>query len=172
MNGESILDAMNYLDDDLITATAKIRQRKKRPYLYVMAAAAACLCLLLIPQNEKSFAPTEAQDNAYSGLTDRYYGDTKAEAPAENAPEVPAAGTANSGSVIAVTVCITELHDNAFVGSIPTDADGSIRGNEEIIIQCEPAVLAHIKVGDMLRIQYQTGEPNTLLEYQIVTDHE
>ena len=171
MNGESILDAMNYLDDDLITATAKIRDRKKKSCLFVLAAAAACLCLLLIPQNEKSFAPTEA-DNAYSGLTDRYYGDTKAEAPAENAPEVPAAGTANSASVIAVTVCITELCDNAFVGSIPTDADGSIRGNEEIIIQCDAAVLSNIKVGDTLRIQYRTGEHNTLLEYQIVTDHE
>ena len=170
MNGESILDAMNYLDDDLIAATAKIRQRKKRPYLYVMAAAAACLCLLLIPQNEKSFAPTEA-DNAFSGLTDRYYGDTKAEAPAET-PEIPAGGTANSASVIAVTVCITELRDNAFVGNIPTDADGSIRGNEEIIIQCDAAVLANIKVGDMLRIQYRTGNPNTLLEYQLITDHE
>lgn len=171
MNGESILDAMNYLDDDLIAATAKIRQRKKRPYLYVMAAAAACLCLLLIPQNEKSFAPTEA-DNAFSGLTDRYYGDTKAEAPAENAPEVPAAGTANSASVIAVTVCVTELRDDAFVGSVTTDADGSVRGNEEIIIQCDAAVLAHIKVGDTLRIQYRKGERNTLLEYQLVTDHE
>ena len=144
----------------------------KRVLMTVLAAAAACLCLLLIPQNEKSFAPTEAQDNAYSGLTDRYYGDTKAEAPAENAPEVPAAGTANSASVIAVTVCITELRDNAFVGSIPTDADGSIRGNEEIIIQCDAAVLSNIKVGDTLRIQYRTGEHNTLLEYQLVTDHE
>ena len=85
MNGESILDAMNYLDDDLITATAKIRDRKKKSCLFVLAAAAACLCLLLIPQNEKSFAPTEA-DNAFSGLTDRYYGATKAEAPAVNAP--------------------------------------------------------------------------------------
>ena len=167
MNGEAILDAMNYLDDDLITATAKIRVRKKKSYLFVLAAAAACLCLLLIPQNEKSFAPTESVDNAYSGLTDRYYGDTKAET-----PEISAGGTANSASVIAVTVCITELRDDAFVGSIPTDADGSIRGNEEIIIQCDAAVLAHIKVGDMLRIQYQTGDPNTLLEYQLVTDYE
>ena len=171
MNGESVLDAMNYLDDDLITATAKIRVRKKKSYLFVLAAAAACLCLLLIPQNEKSFAPMESADNAYSGLTDRYYGDTKAEAPAETL-EIPAGGTANSASVIAVTVCITELRDDAFVGKIPTDADGSIRGNEEIIIQCEPAVLAHIKVGDMLRIQYRTGNPNTLLEYQLITDPE
>ena len=83
---------------------------RKKSVLALDAAMKGDQTLLLIPQNEKSFAPTEAQDNAYSGLTDRYYGDTKAEAPAENAPEVPAGGTANSASVIAVPLGASFFH--------------------------------------------------------------
>jgi hypothetical protein len=170
MNAETVLDAMNYLDDDLIADTGKFRSRKKKSYLYVLAAAAACLCLLLIPQAEKSLAPTAAADNAYSGLTDRFYGDTKGEIPAENAPEVPAGSASGSAHVLAATVRVEELRDDGFICSIVTDDDGNATSDVQTIIQCDAAVLAELEVGDLLRIRYQAGEQNTLIAYTGISD--
>ena len=168
MNGEAILNAMNYLDEDLISQTAKIRTRKKKSHLYALAAAAACLCLLLIPQKEKSFAPTEKADDAYSGLTDRFYGDTKAEAPAENAPEVPAGSASGSSCVLEAVVRVEELYDAGFIGSILTD--GNTTADAQTVIQCDATVLSELEPGDLLRIRYRAGEDNILLEYSKVTD--
>ena len=170
MNGEAILDAMNYLDDDLIEATGKIRTRKKKSYLYVLAAAAACLCLMVVAQGEKSSAPTEAARNEYSHILDQCYCGIKQEAPMEN--DVEAAGSAAGSSVrgFATTVCVLELRENSFVAGITGDADGGKTDPEALVIHCGAEVLAALEVGDVLEIHYTAGESNVLVEYSILTE--
>ena len=172
MNGEGILDAMNYLDDELIAATASIRTRKKRSYLYVLAAAAACLCLFVATRNEKSFAPTEAEKPAYSGLTDRHYGDLKPGAAMQNEYETPAEIGGSGGMIVTATIKITALHDNGFTGSVTADADGGDMSREQMVILCEPEVLSQLQVGYILQIRYTPGESNVLLDYSIVIENE
>ena len=172
MNGESILDAMHYLDDELIEATAKIRTRKRKSYLYVLAAAAACLCLFVATRNEKSFAPTEAEKPAYSGLADRHYGDLKPGAAMQSEYEAPAEIVGASGTVVTATVKVTNIHVDGFTGSLTDDADGGDMSREQMVILCEPEVLSQLQIGYILQVHYSTGESNVLLDYSIVIENE
>ena len=172
MNGESILDAMHYLDDELIEATAKIRTRKRKSYLYVLAAAAACLCLFIVTRNEKSLAPTEAERPEYSGLSDRYYGDLKPGAAMENDPETPAEYASAGGVMVTATVKVTALHENGFTASVTADSDGGDTCRDLMVIQCRPEVLRQLQIGYILQISYAPGETNLLLDYSVVTENE
>lgn len=71
MNGEKLLDAMNYLPDELLEQTDRLR-RKKRSNWQHWAALAACLCLVagsffLIPQaRDKNAAGSSAPEMSLS----------------------------------------------------------------------------------------------------------
>ena len=158
MNGEILLDAMNHLDDDLIESTGELRGRKSKPYwLGTVAAAAACLCLFLFTGNDKLMAPEAADMNG-----NPFYGSTD-EMKMESAVEAPMESVASNTSVL----CITEVGDQGFSG-IVQDADGD---NVQILtISCDTEITVGLRIGDLVRITYEIGSENRLLELEWIAE--
>ena len=160
MNGELILDAMNYLDDHLVEATGKLRNRKRRPYWLVPVAAAACLCLLISNGTGKSLAPMEAEK------TENYFGDGSNGVHDEAKPEQPM-DQAASGTVVYAVLCVTEVGENCFAGTEKGVAD-AVGDAECIKIFCSPEIVSALQVGDLVRVHYKPGQENLLIDIEPV----
>ena len=160
MNGETILDAMNYLDEDLIEAAAKLRRRKRRPHWLV--AAAACLCLfVLLGRSPSKNAPMESDkaENLFSGTSDQLKQESAVESPMEPT------------QTLVSILCISELGEDFFIGTVQ-EADGGEGTAETLKVFCDPETAASVAVGDMVRIVYTEENGCHLLEFELINKAE
>ena len=155
MSGEEIMDALGYLDDDLIEATDKLRQKKRGLSWLVPAATAACLCIILIALIAPSKATPEAmQSNDGSNfVSDVFYGADVQESPME------AAGTA--AEIVMAVLQVTEITETGFSG-IEVDTDMTIE------ITCSSDITVLLVPGDLVQVYYGIDETNSLIELEII----
>ena len=160
MNGQLIMDALGYLDDDLIEATG--RQRSKRPSRrwLIPAVTAACLCIVILAAGSPSKTAPEANIlvNDYSSISDGFYG-----APM---PEMPMEAAGNAGIVIFQLLRVTEITETGFAGSV----DGEdVKKGEVVMILCDSDVAASLQVGDLVQVEYREKD-NLLLTLTVITE--
>ena len=159
MNGQLIMDALGYLDDDLIEATG--RQRCKRPSRcwFLTAVTAACLCLIILAVGSPSKPAPEAEKmvNDHSSLSDGAYGELIPEA------QMEAADCARP--VIMECLRVTQITETGFVGYIDGERD---QKGIQVTILCDPDIAATLQVGDLVQVEY-TVEDNVLLNLVVIT---
>ena len=170
MNGQSIMDALGFLDDDLIEATGKLRHKKRGYYWLVPAVTAACLCVILIAAigpTKKAAEEMLANDGA-SIVMDSLYGGEMQESPMENAESAEESAT--------VIMQVTEINDSGFSGSIADlesvadmVGDADLKG-ATIAISCSNDVTAALKPGDWVRVCYKNDGNNSLISLEAIKE--
>lgn len=156
MNGRQIMDAMGYIDDDLIEETGRRRNGKRRYYWLLPAVTAACLFIVIFTGIGNSKAAPEAQMNRHENLSDAMYGELMTEAPAEI--------TGGINIVHTAVLRVTEVTESGFTGIHSEPVDGGDMKTEPITIAWSSNAVALVQVGDLVQVRYRNGEQNILLE--------
>ena len=162
MNGQNIMDALGFLDDDLIEATGKLRRKKRGLYWLMPAVTAACLCVVLLAAINPSKAAPEAMKNhdGNSIVSDSLHDAVIEESPME------AAGTVKE---IAIAVLqVTEITETGFSGTVADMYGGEDLKSMTITITCSSDIAASLAPGDLVQVRYRTDENNSLIDFELV----
>ncbi len=162
MNGQQVMDALDYLDDDLIEATGRQRSKKRRYHWLLPAVSAACLFLVICAgmSQYKSAPEAEMLINDQSSISDGFYGTLTPESPAESAGGVEVTAMA--------MLRVTHITDTGFSGCI-TDENGNMDMKaEQIVIICDKDMVASLQVGDLVQVRYRKGQDNICIDLNLL----
>lgn len=152
MNVQNLMDAMEYLDDDLLTQTDRRRRYKRRKLWLIPTAAAACLCLFLIglpsamnkdAESAQLESPMEAPiaNDCVSSHSSNLYGDAEIPEHQQESPPV--------GCYIA-NIQITEISEEGFSGMLLSEDGHELHVN----VVCVDTVLKDIQIGMTYEMEY------------------
>lgn len=161
MNGQQIMDAIGYLDDDLIEDADKIRRKTRRNDWMLPAAIAACLCFAVFGIRSQTKSASEAAPGAHDSMADLSY--------AEVIPEMPMESAIGTAAIHTALLRITQVTDTGFSG-VFADADGSDTKAEAIVIVWDGTTVQPLKVGAIVQVRYRTEQQNILIDLTVIEE--
>lgn len=157
MKAERIMDAMNYLPDELLEQTDRLRQRKKN-YWKPLVAVAACLCLVV---GLWFLNPGLKAANGAAPESDFLADDA-------------GAGSINqeSGSTAGIVARVYEVHDEYILVQY-VYANGFCDGIPQKVSLEELEQIPVLKAGQLITIYaQQSADPQELEAYKIIIEED